>query len=181
MTADALTEELRNSFRDGATVAKLIQIACDALGPEASRREYLKAVRDAFGLSVGGWYLPSYSESFGNGEARDSKLTWVFLGDILTRRNDWDTDAEIDHSRWFDGIAKSTDDELRIAVGSKHGLTAEGWALLGRQDRDEILRTRAGQISQAELNEALAALAEQLQRRVTVLENKLQPAEALVH
>lgn len=181
MTAEALTEELRNSFRDGATVAKLIQIARDALGPDAPRREYLKAVRDAFGLGVGGWYLPSYTDSFGNGDVRDSKLTWVFLGDILARRNNWDAEADEGHPRWYDGVANSTAAELRLAVGSKHGLTEEGWAALGQRDRDAILMTRTSAISQAELNEALAALAEQLQRRVTALENKLQPAEALVH
>ena len=181
MTAEALTEELRSSFRDGATVAKLIQIARDVLGPDASRRDYLKAVRDAFGLGVSGWYLPSYTDSFGNGEVRDSKLTWVFLGDILIRRNEWDVDADEGHPRWYDGVAKSTDDEIRLAVGSKHGLTEEGWAALGQRDRDAILLARTGAISQAELIEALAALTEQLQRRVTELESKLQPTEALAH
>lgn len=179
MATESHTAELRHLFRDGATVAKLIQVARDLLGPNASRRESLKAVREAFGLGVSGWYLPSYTDSFGNGEVRDSKLTWVFLGDILTGRHDWDTEADGGHPRWYDGVVTSTADELRRAVGSNHGLTAEGWAALGQQDRDAILLARASQISQAESVEALAALAEQLQRRVTELER--QPAEALAH
>jgi hypothetical protein len=174
MTTATLTDELRTLFRQGATVARLILHARDSLGPEAPRRDYLKAVREAFGLGVAGWYLPAYTESFGNGDYPDSKLTWVFLGDILTRRDDWDDGA--DSTPWYAGLTKSTIEELVQAVGDHHGLSPEGWAALDEKDRERLIGLQASQIGLGEDIQLLAALAERLQQRVNELEQQLPAA-----
>ena len=168
-----LSRELVELLGRGATVAELVRYARHTVGEDRPTREWAEAVRRAFGLRLGGWYILPATESFGTGDVPDSKLTWVFLRDILANRPAWDTDPDREPA-WFDGLEKSTFEQLRTAVGNHHGLSPEGWAALGEKDRERVIGSQANQISLSEDVQLLAALAERLQRRVNELEQ--QPA-----
>lgn len=104
MTSDRLSEELRALFQQGATVAGLIHCARVRLGPGHRRNEWGQAVRDAFRLSVLGWYILSYTDSFGNGEVRDQMLTSMYLGPILQNRTLWDAPRSERAECWYDSL-----------------------------------------------------------------------------
>jgi|GEM_PF-5889055 len=179
MANESIHEELRELFREGATVSRLLSRAKEELGPDARNHEIAKLVRQSFGLSPGGWNLLAGTESFGNGEEHDSKLTWVFLPEILMTRQQWDTSTEEGSARWYDGLERHSLKEFREYVEGHHGLGAEGWASLSEADRANILTIETTRLSLSEDVQILAALAEQLQRRVTELER--QPAEAMAN
>jgi hypothetical protein len=168
-----LTHELVELLTRGCTVVELIRRCRDVLGDDRPTREWAEAVRRAFGLGLGGWYSLAATESFGSGRMPDSKLTWVFLPEILANRPAWDTDANREPA-WFDGFEKTPFEELEKAVGDRHGLSPEGWAALGEADRGRVRNMQANLMSHGEDIQLLAALAERLQRRVNELEQ--QPA-----
>ncbi len=175
-----LSRELVDLLVRGATVSELVRRCREEIGEDRPTREWAEAVRRAFGLRLGGWYVLAATESFGNGDEPDSKLTWAFLPDILANRPTWDTDRDRE-SAWFDGLEKSPFDELERSVGDRHGLSPEGWAALGGADRERVRNMQANLLSHGEDIRLLAALAEQLQRRVNDLEHERRPAEALAN
>ena len=179
MTSDEIAVELRAMFRDGCTVSQLVRRVNESAS-ELPPPRVARLIRQAFGVGVGGWYLVGYTESFGSGDVPDSKLTWVFLPDILANRAAWDTDPDRD-SVWFDGLEKSTDTELKEAADKSHGVTPEGWAALSQRDRNHVRMIEATRLGLSEDIQLLAALAEQLQRRVNELELERQPADALAN
>ncbi len=172
-TEEEVQAELRAMLRDGATVSQLVRHTVERTGIEPAYPRAARIVRQAFGLPLGGWYVLAATESFGTGDVPDSKLTWAFLIDMMEHRPAWDTDPHREPA-WFDGLPKSTFDELKRAVGSRHGLSPEGWAALGEKDRERVIRGQANEISLSEDVQLLAALAERLQQRVNELEQ--QPA-----
>lgn len=169
-----LAQVLIRLLRDGATVTQLIEAARQHLGEDSPRSEWTRAVRAAFGLSPGGWYLVSYTESFGSGKVPDAKLTWVFMPDILANRPAWDNDPNRPPS-WFDGLEKTSSDQLRELAGKSHGLSPECWAAMTDVDRNQVLMIETTRLELGENVQMLAALAEQLQRRLNELEHE-QPA-----
>ena len=167
---DTLADELRELFRSGATVAELLRHARNAVGEDAPRKAWVGAVRATFRLSPAGWTLPSSTESFGTGEVRDSVLTWVFLPQIAENRDEWDVPS--DEPRWYDGLTKRPFDGWRSVAETNHGLSPEGWAALGERDRQQVIALENMRLAWSEDLQLLAALAEQLQRRVNELEGR---------
>lgn len=175
MTPDEIGAELRAMFRDGCTVSQLVRRANELAGDDLPPPRVARLIRQTFGVGVGGWYLVGYTESFGHGEVPDSKLTWVFLPNILANRPAWDADPDREPA-WYDGFEKSTDAELKVAADLRHGLTPEGWAALSERDRDRVRMIEATRLGLSEDIQLLAALAERLQRRVNELEQQLPAA-----
>lgn len=176
MTPDEVANELRTMLRDGCTVSQLVGHAVERLGGKTSLPRVAMFVRETFGLHPGGWNLLSATESFGTGREPDSKLTWVFLRDILENRPRWDTaDRE---PAWYDGLTKTSFDNWQAVAETNHGLSPEGWAALGEDDRRRVIGLEKMRLAWSEDIQILAALAEQLQRRVNELER--QQRESLV-
>ncbi len=171
MTQDAnLKAELVEFMQRGGTVAELLRHARTYLGEEAPQRDWIEAVRSAFGLPLGGWTVIPATESFGTGRVPDSMLTWAFLPAMLANRDKWDEPD--DAPRWFDGVEKASRERLRELAETSHGISPEGWAGLSECDREKILRTEMTHLSLYDDVRILAALAEQLQRRVNELEGR---------
>lgn len=170
---EALKEELVELFGRGATVAELLRFARNAVGENAPRKEWVGAIREAFGLSPAGWYSPRYTEGFG-GDSPASNLTWGFLPVIMANREQWDTppDERPDEPRWYDGLTKRPFDDWRPVAEQTHGLSPEGWAALGEEDRRRVIGLENMRLAWSEDIQLLAALAEQLQRRVNELEGR---------
>jgi len=171
---ETLKAELVELFGQGATVAELLRYARNAVGEDATRKVWVGAVREAFGLSPAGWTLPSSTESFGNGEVRDSVLTWVFLPHLMENREKWDSppDERLDEARWHDGLRRLTSDQYFTDAEKTHGLSPDGWATLGEEDRRQVVFLEKMRLSLGDDIQLLAALAEQLQRRVNELEGR---------
>jgi hypothetical protein len=170
---DELTAALRGALRDGCTVAQVVRRAEELAGDGVSRPRLARLVRQAFGLSPGGWYVLPATESFGTGDVPDSKLTWVFLPDILANRPAWDTDPDREPA-WYDGLEKTPLDDLKVMAATSHGVSPEGIAALGEKDREQVIFLEKMRLTLGENVQLLAALAERLQRRVNELEQ--QPA-----
>jgi len=168
---ETLKDELRELFGRGATVAELLRFARESVGEEAPRKEWVGAVREAFGLSPAGWYLPSYTEGFGSGDSPASKLTWVFLPEIMANRPKWDTPPE-NEPWWYDGLTKTPFADWQSVAETNHGVSPEGWAALGEKDRQAVIGLEKMRLAWSEDLQILAALAEQLQRRVNELEGR---------
>lgn len=178
MTDADVSRELIEQFRAGATVAELVRQARRRVGGDRPKHDWTKAVRAAFGLSVGGWYVVAGTESFGNGAVPDSKLTWVFLPSILANRQQWDAQTD-GPPRWYDGLTKTPFEGHRAAALAHHGLSPEGWAALSDKDREKVIWLEKMRLSLGEDVQILAALAERLQQRVNELELRdHQPATA---
>jgi hypothetical protein len=169
MNTEELADLLRERFRSGVSVAELVHTAKEHSAPDLSNRELSKIVRDAFHLTLGGWYLLSSTESFGTGEVPDSNLTWVFLREILLLRDKWDSPAN-GTPRWYDGLEK-TESKDRHASAEEYrcGLTQEGWDALSQKDRDHIRMIEATRLGLSEDVQIIAALAERLQQKVNEL------------
>lgn len=161
-------EELRDLFRSGASVAKLFQHVRDRLGDTATNMECGIFLRSAFCLGPAGWYLTSYTESFGNGTEPDWKLTWCFLSKILENRSKWDVSH--DEPTWYDGLSTTPSDELRALAATTHGVTREGWENLTEPDRKTIQGIESSRLILGVESMIFPALIEQLQRRVNELE-----------
>ena len=104
MTDGLLTEELRAMFQGGATVAGLVHHARARLGPGHRSDDWCQAVRSAFRLSLLGWYILWYTDSFGNGKVRDQMLTSMYLGLILQNRPLWDIPRSERAECWYDSL-----------------------------------------------------------------------------
>ncbi len=178
MIPDEIVDELRESFRNGATVAGLLKQTRTALGEDTPRHEYLRAFWEIFRLNPGGWTIIEATESFGNGEQPDQVLSMLFLVELIRKASKWDEPSD-GEPRWHDGLRSSSWKELGEKADAEHGISEAGWAAMSEQDRWQIRNTKFNTIRSAEIANALAALAEQLQRRVTELER--QPAEAMAN
>ena len=174
MANDRLSELLRERLRDGATVAELVLVAREAIGPTEPVQLVARAVREAFGLRIGGWTVLSATECVGTGTVRDSKLTWGFLPGIMEGRDRWDTPPEdrLDEPRWYDGLTKTPFADWQSVAETNHGVSPEGWAALGEKDRQAVVNLEMMRLAWSEDLQILAALAEQLQRRVNELEGR---------
>ena len=104
MMGDPLTEELRAMFREGATVAGLIQHARVRLGADHRKDDWAQAVRSAFRLNCSGWNILYATDSFGSGERRDEMLTCLYLGLILQKRPLWDVPRSERAECWYDAL-----------------------------------------------------------------------------
>ena len=164
-------EELRDLFRSGASIAKLFQHVRDRLGDTATNMECGILLRSAFGLGPAGWYLTSYTESFGDGTEPDWKLTWCFLSKILENRTEWDVSH--DEPTWYDGLSKTPPTERYELAATTHGVTRESWEKLTESDRKTIQSIESSRLKLDEESMVLAALIEQLQRRVNELELRM--------
>ncbi len=169
-----LRDELIRLMERGGTVAELLRCARSVLGEDTPQRDWIEAVRSTLGLRVGGWTVVPATESFGTGRVRDSVLTWGFLPEMLANRDKWDTPADerSDEPRWYDGLRRLTGDEYLADAEKSHGLSPEGWAALGEQDRHRVRVLERMRLSLGDDVQLLAALAEQLQRRVNELEGR---------
>lgn len=166
-----VTAELRDLFRSGASVAKLFQHVRDRLGETATNLECGILLRSAFGLGPAGWYLTSYTESFGNGTEPDWKLTRCFLSMILENRAEWD--ISYDESTWYDALSMTPPTERHELAATTHGVTREGWEKLTESDRKTIQSIESSRLKLGDEGVIFAALIEQLQRRVNELELRM--------
>lgn len=104
MTSEQLSDELRGMFRGGATVAELVHHARIRLGNDTRSDDWALAVRKAFRLSLLGWYVLWYTDSFGSGKHRDEILTSMYLGLILQNRPLWDVPRSDRAECWYDAL-----------------------------------------------------------------------------
>jgi hypothetical protein len=167
---ETLKDELRELFGRGATVAELLRFARESVGEDAPRKEWVGAVRAAFNLPPSGWTVVSGTESFGDGTVPDAMMTLAFCRDILEKRVEWDTPS--DEPRWYDGLTKTPFADWQSVAEMNHGVSPEGWAALGEKDRQAVIGLEKMRLAWSEDLQILAALAEQLQRRVNELDGR---------
>ncbi len=176
---EELTEELRDQFRSGASIAQLLRLARERLGETSPWRDLTRSLRVAFNLPI---MWTAATESFGTRtEAQpDWNLTIRFLREIMQRRSEWDTSG--DEPRWYDGLEKtSAEVQNQRAAASFGGLSEEGWNSLSEADRATARHNQAMSWILSEDLMIYSAMIEQLQRRVNELSESIpEPAMAAV-
>ena len=176
--SENLTAELRDLFRSGASVTRLITHAQEQLGETSPWRDLTRCLRLAFKLPI---IWTAATESFGTGTQPDWKLTMCFLREIMLRRSEWDTSG--DEPRWYDGLEKtSAEVQNQRAAASFGGLSQEGWNSLSEADRATARHNQAMSWILSEDLMIYSAMIEQLQRRANEpQECSVAPAMAAAH
>jgi hypothetical protein len=177
-----LIQELRDRFKLGATPSRLIRLIVERHpGGGVTHwtvRDYLKA---AFALPAVPYLRPGedYRSDAGLGHAILNKL---LLPEILERRRLWDGCPEGEppaESSWLDGLHPVSPEEAKEAEkeGRVYGLSAASWDRLSPSEKESLRVLAASSRVLSDRLDALATLAECLQRQVDEVEGRQAAAQ----
>ena len=174
-TRPEVLDELRGMMRRGATPAHLLRTIIERHRPEALTGWVLMDyLMEGFSLpldkasAVHGW------RPDGSGEVSDARIDVLLLPAIMRSAPAWDggdVRTPQEAGRWYDGL-RWPGDAGAAEEGHRYGLSKEAWETLPEPDRQVFRANFAGGYQMAITAQFLAALAEQLQRRVAQLEGE---------
>jgi hypothetical protein len=174
-----LVQELRHSFKDGATPSRLIRDVVKQLGDSPSYWDVEAILTEAFQLPV---VRLNPSIVSGQKVCNNSIYNKALLAEIVQNRDRWDTfdlTSCREQSSWLQGLrlASPQDTKNKVEAAPYPGLSKASWAALHPDEREALFVQLASSMVLSDRVDLLSRLAERLQEKIDLLEDKLQSAD----